>query len=109
MKPFQGGKENTAKVTGPLISIDASGAFADTMVYGKWKRINYSGQYAVPGNSRMANRHSITPLLFGNQGTAKESLMRSGSHYRAGQKLRGGLAGSERARISQSRMAIASR
>jgi len=37
-----------AKVTGPLMSIDASGAFADTMVYAKWKGIKYSRQYAIP-------------------------------------------------------------
>jgi hypothetical protein len=37
-----------AKVTGPLISIEASVAFADTMVYAKWKGINYSRQYAIP-------------------------------------------------------------
>ena len=34
-----------AKITGPLMSIDASGAFADTMVYAKWKGIKYSRQY----------------------------------------------------------------
>ena len=30
-----------AKVTGPLFSIDASGKFGDSMVFGKWKGINY--------------------------------------------------------------------
>jgi hypothetical protein len=48
-----------AKVTGPLMSIDASGAFADTMVYAKWKGINYSRQYAIPGNPRTANQLQI--------------------------------------------------
>ena len=37
-----------AKVTGPLMSIDDSGAFADTIIYAKWKGINYSRQYAIP-------------------------------------------------------------
>lgn len=48
-----------AKVTGPLMSIDASGAFADTMVYAKWKGINYSRQYVIPGNPRTANQLQI--------------------------------------------------
>jgi hypothetical protein len=48
-----------AKVTGPLMSIDASGAFADTMVYARWKGINYSRQYAIPGNPRTANQLQI--------------------------------------------------
>jgi len=39
-----------AKVTGPLMSIEASVTFADTMVYAKWKGINYSRQYAISGN-----------------------------------------------------------
>jgi hypothetical protein len=33
------------------MSIDASGAFADTMVYAKWKGINYSRQYAIPAET----------------------------------------------------------
>lgn len=48
-----------AKVTGPLMSIDASGAFADTMVYAKWKGINYSRQYAIPANPKTANQIQI--------------------------------------------------
>jgi hypothetical protein len=37
-----------AKVTGPLMSIDASGAFADTKVYDKWNgEVNYNKQYGV--------------------------------------------------------------
>jgi hypothetical protein len=41
------------------MSIDASGTFADTMVYAKWKGINYSRQYAIPGNPRTANQLQI--------------------------------------------------
>lgn len=48
-----------AKVTGPLMSIDAGGAFADTMVYATWKGINYSRQYAIPSNPRTANQLQI--------------------------------------------------
>ncbi len=41
------------------MSIDASGAFADTMVYAKWKGINYSRQYAIPANPKTANQPQI--------------------------------------------------
>lgn len=34
-----------AKVTGPLMSLYASGAFAYAMVFAKWKGIDYTRQY----------------------------------------------------------------
>lgn len=48
-----------AKVTGPLMSLDASGAFADTMVFAKWKGINYSRQYSVPSNPQTENQVKV--------------------------------------------------
>ncbi|HPU29086.1 MAG TPA: hypothetical protein PLM71_02055 [Syntrophorhabdaceae bacterium] len=48
-----------AKVTRPLMSIDASGAFVDTIVYAKWKWIKYSRQYAISVNPRTDNQLQI--------------------------------------------------
>lgn len=39
-----------AKVTGPLMSISASGKIADTLVFGSWKGRNVVRQYIVPAN-----------------------------------------------------------
>ncbi len=37
-----------AKVIGPLQSLDASGKFANSMVFSKWKGINVVRQYVIP-------------------------------------------------------------
>ena len=39
-----------ATVTGPLFSIDASGGYASTMVFSKWKGRNYVRQLVIPSN-----------------------------------------------------------
>jgi hypothetical protein len=39
-----------AKVTGPLMSLDASGGFAGTLVFGKWKGRNVVRQLVTPSN-----------------------------------------------------------
>jgi len=39
-----------ARVTGPLMSLDASGKFADTMVASIWKGRNYMRKYVIPTN-----------------------------------------------------------
>lgn len=39
-----------AKVTGPLMSLDASGGFAGTLVFGKWKGRNTVRQLVTPSN-----------------------------------------------------------
>jgi len=39
-----------AKVTGPLMSMDASGKLGDAIVFSKWKGINYVRQYVIPAN-----------------------------------------------------------
>ena len=39
-----------AKLTGPLLSLSASGQFAKTMVYATWKGIKYARQYVIPQN-----------------------------------------------------------
>lgn len=41
-----------AKTEAPLLSLSASGAIANTLVYGKWKGRNYARGYAVPAKKR---------------------------------------------------------
>lgn len=37
-----------AKVTGPLLSLDASGSIGSTMTFSRWKGINYVRQRVIP-------------------------------------------------------------
>ena len=48
-----------AKVTGPLMSLSASGSFGDTLVYATWKGIQYVRQYFVPQNPNTAGQQVI--------------------------------------------------
>ncbi|SFM05094.1 hypothetical protein [Halanaerobium salsuginis] len=48
-----------AKVTGPLFSLDASGKFADSLVFAKWKGINTVRQYAHPTNANTAKQQAV--------------------------------------------------
>lgn len=48
-----------AKVTGPLFSLDASGKFADSLVFSKWKGINTVRQYAQPTNANSAKQKAV--------------------------------------------------
>lgn len=41
-----------ARVTGPLMSIDASGSVAGTVVFAKWRGRNYVRRHAVPANPK---------------------------------------------------------
>lgn len=45
-----------AKVTGPLMSMDASGAFGGTLVFGKWKGKNTVRQLVTPANPQTAGQ-----------------------------------------------------
>ena len=45
-----------AKVSGPLFSVDASGGYAGTLVFAKWKGRNYARQLVVPANPRTADQ-----------------------------------------------------
>lgn len=45
-----------AKVTGPLMSMDASGAFGGTLVFGKWKGRPTVRQLVTPSNPQTANQ-----------------------------------------------------
>lgn len=39
-----------AKVTGPILSMDAQGQIAKSQVYGRWRGIQYARRYAKPSN-----------------------------------------------------------
>ena len=43
-----------ARVTGPLLSMDASGAVGGSIVFSKWKGRNYVRRFVVPHNPRSA-------------------------------------------------------
>ena len=52
-----------AKVTGPLFSIDASGQFASSMIFGKWKGINTARRYARPGDRNTERQERVRALF----------------------------------------------
>lgn len=47
-----------AKVTGPLMSMDASGGFGGALVFGKWKGRNVVHQLVKPANPQSADQES---------------------------------------------------
>jgi hypothetical protein len=51
------------RVTAPLLSLDASGAFADTIVASKWKGINYMRLRVIPENPQTAPQVAIRTVL----------------------------------------------
>ncbi|MGI9862075.1 hypothetical protein SDD30_11920 [Moorella naiadis] len=48
-----------AKVTAPLMSMDASGALGRALVFAKWKGINYARRYTIPMNPNTVNQEKI--------------------------------------------------
>jgi hypothetical protein len=51
------------KVTGPMLSVDASGTFGDIIVFSKWKGINYARQRVIPENPQTASQTSVRGTL----------------------------------------------
>jgi hypothetical protein len=52
-----------AKVTGPLLSFDASGQIAQTQVYSRWKGRKYVRRYLIPANPR-SSEQTLTRSVF---------------------------------------------
>ena len=52
-----------AKVTGPLLSLDASGSVASTMTFSRWKGRNYVRQRVIPTYSNTALQAAIRDLI----------------------------------------------
>lgn len=71
-----------AKVTGPLMSMDASGKFGDALVFGKWKGRNVVRQYTRPANPQTTlqtdTRNALRVLAAGQAFAAATALKRSG-------------------------------
>jgi hypothetical protein len=51
------------RVTGPMMSIDASGTFAKTLVAAKWKGRNYMRAHAIPSNPRSAGQTAFRAMF----------------------------------------------
>lgn len=52
-----------AKVTGPLLSLDASGSVASTMTFSRWKGVNYVRQRVIPTYTNTAAQALIRSLI----------------------------------------------
>ena len=52
-----------AKVTGPLMSLDASGTVANTTVFSKWKGRNYVRLRVIPFNTNTALQQAVRSSL----------------------------------------------
>lgn len=52
-----------AKVTGPLLSLDAAGSVASTMTFSRWKGINYVRQRVIPTYSNTTLQAAIRDLV----------------------------------------------
>lgn len=48
-----------SKVTGPLFSMDASGALGDAIVFSKWKGIAYVRAFAIPSNPQTVKQVNL--------------------------------------------------
>lgn len=71
-----------AKVTGPLMSMDASGQFGNALVFGRWKGRNVVRQYTTPSNPQTTlqteTRNALRVLAAGQVFAAATTLKRSG-------------------------------
>ena len=52
-----------AKVTGPLLSLDASGSVANTMTFSRWKGINYVRQRVIPTYKRTDEQAAVRDIV----------------------------------------------
>jgi len=51
------------RVTGPALSIDASGSVAKTLTFAKWKGRNYARQRVIPDNPKSASQVGVRCML----------------------------------------------
>lgn len=52
-----------AKVTGPLLSLDASGTIAKTITFSKWKGINYTRQRVIPTYRNTVEQMAVRDIV----------------------------------------------
>lgn len=80
-----------AKVSGPLFSVDASGGYAGSLVFAKWKGRNYARQLVIPSNPRTLG-----------QETARNDMRTAGAAQKfsnANLQIRAGLTLNDKAEI----------
>jgi hypothetical protein len=82
-----------AKVTGPLLSVDASGKIADTIVFSRWRGKKYVRQWVVPANPNTAaqqtQRAYMTTAINSWVQSIGASAQQAWRDYQAGQELSG--------------------
>ncbi len=52
-----------AKLKGPMFSLDAAGSFGNSIVYSRWKGINYARQLVIPTFSRTDDQAAIRDIV----------------------------------------------
>jgi hypothetical protein len=52
-----------ARITGPLMSVDASGTYGKALTFGKWKGRNYVRERVIPANPRTAAQLGVRAML----------------------------------------------
>lgn len=52
-----------ARVTGPLMSLSASGSVANTITFASWKGRDYAREYFIPANPQTAKQVNIRTAL----------------------------------------------
>jgi hypothetical protein len=52
-----------ARVTGPLMSFDASGTIAGSVVFSKWRGRNYVRRHAIPSNPRTTGQLAARAII----------------------------------------------
>ena len=67
------------KVTGPMQSISASGAFAKSMVFFGWKGLNVVRQWLIPTNKKSAPQ-GVRRVLIGGTGRAVGEILPNPGH-----------------------------
>jgi len=75
-----------AKTSGPLASFDASGKFADTIVFAKWRGVRYARLLVKPGNPR-SDKQTEARLFAAMAGKLIKATKKSGVAVEAIKKM----------------------
>jgi len=71
-------RKKMAKVTGPLMSLSASGKIANTIVFAGWKGVQYARQYVIPANPQSEGQGDQR-IMMGGTGRACGKVSVSGT------------------------------
>lgn len=81
-----------SKIVAPLLSFDARGKIADTLVYSNWRGVPYARRYVVPGNPQTTAQQLTRDIFAGLELRWKQAgpLMRAcWERFAVGQKFVG--------------------